>query len=193
MTLIDIVAASVWLMLPAFVANPMAAVFGGGTPMDLGKNFKDGRRILGDGKTIRGLVAGTVCGLLIGLIQIGIAPRLANTGVLTDWPLFQSALGAYSMSTILVVGLMALGALLGDSAESFIKRRLNLERGAMFPVADQLDFVLGAWVLTFIFASVWFKTYFTFWIIVTVLVITPLLHLATNVFGYLIKVKKEPW
>ena len=193
MTLIDIVAASVWLMLPAFVANPMAAVFGGGTPMDLGKNFKDGRRILGDGKTIRGLVAGTVCGLLIGIIQIGITPRLATTGVLTDWPLFQSALGAYSMSTILVVGLMALGALLGDSAESFIKRRLNLERGAMFPVADQLDFVLGAWVLTFIFASVWFKTYFTFWIIVTVLVVTPLLHLATNMFGYIIKVKKEPW
>ncbi len=193
MTLIDIIAASVWLMLPAYVANPMAAVFGGGMPIDLGKNFKDGRRILGDGKTIRGLVAGTMCGLVIGLIQIGLAPRLAASGVLTGFPIFQSTLAAYSISTILVVGLMALGALLGDSAESFVKRRLNLKRGAMFPVADQLDFVLGAWVLTFIFASVWFKTYFNFWIIVTVLLITPLLHLMANVFGYLIKVKKEPW
>ncbi|MCD4810394.1 MAG: CDP-archaeol synthase, partial [Methanosarcinales archaeon] len=79
------------------------------------------------------------------------------------------------------------------SAESFIKRRLDLERGAMFPVADQLDFVLGAWVLTYIFAAHWFNTYFSFWIIVTVLVATPLLHLATNILGYLIKVKKEPW
>ncbi|MDW7776373.1 MAG: CDP-2,3-bis-(O-geranylgeranyl)-sn-glycerol synthase [Methanosarcinales archaeon] len=180
-------------MLPAYAANPMAAVFGGGMPMDLGKNFRDGRRILGDGKTIRGLVAGTVCGLVTGLIQIGVAPRIAENGLLSDWPFFQSALDAYSSGTMLVVGLMALGALLGDSAESFVKRRLNLKRGAMFPVADQLDFVLGAWVLTFIVAPVWFKTYFTSWMLVTVLVITPLLHLMTNVFGYLIKVKKEPW
>ena len=193
MTLIDILAASIWLMLPAYIANPMAAVFGGGTPMDLGKYFPDGRRILGNGKTIRGLVAGTACGIVIGLIQIGLAPRLMASGVLDNWPMFYAALGAYSLCTLSIVFLMAFGALLGDSAESFIKRRLDLERGAMFPVADQLDFVLGAWVLTYIFAAHWFNTYFSFWIIVTVLVATPLLHLAANIFGYLIKVKKEPW
>jgi CDP-2,3-bis-(O-geranylgeranyl)-sn-glycerol synthase len=193
MTLIDILAASIWLMLPAYIANPMAAVFGGGTPIDLGKYFPDGRRILGNGKTIRGLVAGTICGIVIGLIQIGLAPRLMASGVLDNWPMFYDALGAYSLSTLSIVFLMAFGALLGDSGESFIKRRLDLERGAMFPVADQLDFVMGAWVLTYIFAAHWFNTYFSFWIIVTVLVATPLLHLAANIFGYLIKVKKEPW
>ena len=193
MTLIDILAASIWLMLPAYIANPMAAVFGGGTPIDLGKYFPDGRRILGNGKTIRGLVAGTACGIVIGLIQIGLAPRLIASGVLDNWPMFYDALGAYSLCTLSIVFLMAFGSLLGDSAESFIKRRLDLERGAMFPVADQLDFVLGAWVLTYIFAAHWFNTYFSFWIIVTVLVATPLLHLAANILGYLIKVKKEPW
>ncbi|NOR59487.1 MAG: CDP-2,3-bis-(O-geranylgeranyl)-sn-glycerol synthase [Methanosarcinales archaeon] len=193
MTLIDILAASIWLMLPAYIANPMAAVFGGGTPIDLGKYFPDGRRILGNGKTIRGLVAGTACGIVIGLIQIGLAPRLMASGVLDNWPMFYAALGAYSLSTLSIVFLMAFGSLLGDSGESFIKRRLDLERGAMFPVADQLDFVLGAWVLTYIFAAHWFNTYFSFWIIVTVLVATPLLHLAANILGYLIKVKKEPW
>ena len=193
MTLIDILAASIWLMLPAYIANPMAAVFGGGTPIDLGKYFPDGRRILGNGKTIRGLVAGTACGIVIGLIQIGLAPRLMASGVLDNWPMFYATLGAYSLCTLSIVFLMAFGALLGDSGESFIKRRLDLERGAMFPVADQLDFVLGAWVLTYIFAAHWFNTYFSFWIIVTVLVATPLLHLAANILGYLIKVKKEPW
>ncbi|MRG77153.1 MAG: CDP-2,3-bis-(O-geranylgeranyl)-sn-glycerol synthase [ANME-2 cluster archaeon] len=193
MTLIDILAASIWLMLPAYIANPMAAVFGGGTPIDLGKYFPDGRRILGNGKTIRGLVAGTACGIVIGLIQIGLAPRLMASGVLDNWPMFYAALGAYSLCTLSIVFLMAFGSLLGDSGESFIKRRLDLERGAMFPVADQLDFVLGAWVLTYIFAAHWFNTYFSFWIIVTVLVATPLLHLAANILGYLIKVKKEPW
>lgn len=193
MTFIDIIAASIWLMLPAYIANPMAAVFGGGTPVDLGRNFTDGKRVLGDGKTIRGTISGTACGMVAGLIQVWLAPRLAASPALSDWTMFQGALGAYTGSTLLVVFLMALGALVGDSAESFIKRRLDLERGAMFPVADQLDFVLGAWLLTFVFASVWFKTYFTFWIIITVLVVTPLLHLATNFLGYVIKVKKEPW
>jgi CDP-2,3-bis-(O-geranylgeranyl)-sn-glycerol synthase len=193
MTLIDILVASIWLMLPAYIANPMAAVFGGGTPIDLGKYFPDGRRILGNGKTIRGLVAGTACGIVIGFIQIGLAPRLMASGVLDNWPMFYDVLGAYSLCTLSIVFLMAFGSLLGDSGESFIKRRLDLERGAMFPVADQLDFVLGAWVLTYIFAAHWFNTYFSFWIIVTVLVATPLLHLAANIFGYLIKVKKEPW
>ncbi len=193
MTLIDILAASVWLMLPAYIANPMAAVLGGGTPMDLGKYFPDGRRILGNGKTIRGLLAGTACGIMVGLIQAGLTPRLIASGVFDEWPLFHGALCAYSLSTLSIVFLMAFGALLGDSVESFIKRRLGLERGAMFPVADQLDFVLGAWMLTYIFAAHWFNTYFSFWIIITVLVVTPLLHLTTNIFGYLIKVKKEPW
>jgi CDP-2,3-bis-(O-geranylgeranyl)-sn-glycerol synthase len=191
--MIDIIAASIWLMLPAYIANPMAVVFGGGTPMDLGRNFSDGRRILGDGKTIRGLVAGTACGMVIGFFQIILVPYLRASGVLGDRDIFQSVLGAYSSRTIYIVFLMSLGALFGDSAESFIKRRMKLERGAMFPIADQLDFVLGAWMLTFILADNWFKTYFNIWIIITVLLVTPLLHFATNIFGYLIKLKKEPW
>ena len=193
MSIIDIVAASLWLMLPAYIANPTAAVFGGGSPMDFGKKFYDGKRILGDGKTIRGLVAGTACGFIAGCIQITVAPHLIASEALSDWAVFHSILGAYSPSTIHVVFLMALGALLGDSVESFIKRRLNMKRGAMFPVADQLDFVLGALILTFIIVPLWFKMYFTVWIVVTVLVITPLLHITTNVIGYCIRVKKEPW
>ena len=47
-----------WIMLPAYLPNPVAAIFGGGTPIDLGKNFSDGKRVLGDGKTYRGLIFG---------------------------------------------------------------------------------------------------------------------------------------
>jgi CDP-2,3-bis-(O-geranylgeranyl)-sn-glycerol synthase len=191
--MIDLIVTSIWLMIPAYIANPMAVVFGGGTPIDYGKNFYDGRRILGDGKTIRGLIAGTACGLVAGLIQIILAPVLAASGLFGSLDIFQSSLNAYTFSTIHVVFLMALGALLGDSAESFIKRRINLKRGAMFPVADQLDFVVGAWILTYILASAWFIIYFDMRIIFTVLIITPLLHITTNIIGYLLKLKKEPW
>ena len=38
-------------------------------------------------------------------------------------------------------------ALLGDAAKSFVKRRLGKERGASWLGPDQLDFVLGAWLL----------------------------------------------
>jgi len=191
--MIDLIVTSIWLMIPAYIANPMAVVFGGGTPIDCGKNFYDGRRILGDGKTIRGLIAGTACGLVAGLIQIILAPVLSAYGLFGSLDIFQSSLNAYTFNTIHVVFLMALGALLGDSAESFIKRRINLKRGAMFPVADQLDFVVGAWILTYILASAWFIIYFDMRIIVTVLIITPLLHITTNIIGYLLKLKKEPW
>ncbi|HEY4704839.1 MAG TPA: CDP-archaeol synthase, partial [Thermoplasmata archaeon] len=33
-----------WFLLPAYAANPMAVVFGGGTPMDFGRSLRDGRR-----------------------------------------------------------------------------------------------------------------------------------------------------
>ncbi|MCD4844179.1 MAG: CDP-2,3-bis-(O-geranylgeranyl)-sn-glycerol synthase [Methanosarcinales archaeon] len=191
--MIDLIVTSIWLMIPAYIANPMAVVFGGGAPIDCGKNFYDGRRILGDGKTIRGLLAGTACGLLAGIIQVILAPVLAASGLFGSYDIFQSALNAYSFNTIHIVFLMALGALLGDSCESFVKRRINLKRGAMFPVADQLDFVLGAWILTYILASTWFITHFDIRIIVTVLIITPLLHISTNIIGYFLKLKKEPW
>ena len=37
---------AVWLMLPAYIANPSAALFGGGKPIDGGRKFSDGRRDL---------------------------------------------------------------------------------------------------------------------------------------------------
>ncbi len=55
-----------WLMLPAYIPNNCAALFGGGMPLDWGQTFQDGRRTLGDGKTFRGTIAGTVCGVSDG-------------------------------------------------------------------------------------------------------------------------------
>jgi CDP-2,3-bis-(O-geranylgeranyl)-sn-glycerol synthase len=165
-----------WLMLPAYIANPTAVVFGGGTPIDFGKNWKDGRRILGDGKTFRGLIGGTVCGIIIGLIQIQASP--------------QFSLPAFTLGAVVA---LSFGALLGDIVKSFFKRRLGLERGAKFPLVDQLDFVAGAWVLAYIADPKWFTDNFTFGIMITVIILTPILHRLTNIIGYYIKLKKEPW
>src|SRR3989449_6273659 len=59
---------ALWFFLPAFVANPMAVVFGGGTPIDFGRTLGDRERLFGDGKTWRGLVGGTVSGAFLGFL-----------------------------------------------------------------------------------------------------------------------------
>ena len=175
-------------MLPAYIPNPLAAVFGGGKPIDGGRILSDGRRILGDGKTYRGFLAGIICGLLVGLLQM----NLVSSG----FAVFGMTLPAFGMdaaSSVTVILAMSCGSLFGDMFMSFFKRRLGLKRGAPLPVIDQLDFVFGAWLFTYLISPEWFSATFSFWIVVTVLIVTPILHLVTNIIGYFIGVKKEPW
>ena len=82
-------------MLPAYLPNPVAALLGGGVPVDGGRNFRDGRRIFGDGKTFRGLFLGILAGIGLGLLQI----RLSGTYGLDYLPLH----------TLLSVTLLATG------------------------------------------------------------------------------------
>ncbi|VVB70729.1 CDP-archaeol synthase [uncultured archaeon] len=170
-----------WLMLPAYIPNNCAALFGGGTPLDMGQTFQDGRRTLGDGKTFRGTVAGTICGILSGLLLNQIA---ASLGL----PTFGSG---YEQLAVLTG--LSLGAMLGDIVAAFFKRRLGLKRGAPLFVIDQLDFVIGSWLLTLIIAPHWFWQNFTLTIVLIVLAITPILHRLTNIIGYRIGAKREPW
>lgn len=179
--MMNILITAIWLMLPAYLPNNFAALFGGGTPLDFGQRFNDGRRIMGDGKTYRGTAAGTLCGFLVGLAL--------NAGASTlGLPTFGAGLEQF-----FVLGGLSLGAMLGDIVASFFKRRLGMKRGAQFFVIDQLDFVFGAWILTAILAPSWFWNNFTPTIIVIVLIITPVLHRVTNIIGYRIGAKREPW
>ncbi len=170
---------AIWLMVPAYISNPMAVVFGGGKPIDMGTKWLDGQRIFGDGKTIRGLIGGTVCGILAGILQIYVA----------------SAFNITIVPTMTAVMTLSFGALLGDLVKSFFKRRIGFVRGAELPLIDQLDFVAGAWILTYVFDPVWFGENFMSSppIMITVIILTPILHRLTNIFGYTIKLKKEPW
>ena len=170
-----------WLMLPAYVPNNCAALFGGGTPLDRGRLFQDGRRILGDGKTFRGTFAGTVCGVSVGLLQNQIAPQLGL-------PAFGDG---YEQLFILLA--LSLGAMLGDIVAAFFKRRMGLNRGAPLFIIDQLDFVIGAWFFVILIAPDWFNLHFTSTIILIVLIITPILHRVTNIIGFKMGAKREPW
>jgi len=160
---IDIIASAIWFILPAYFANAAPVVLGGGPPLDMGKKFLDGRRILGDGKTARGFVGGLIVGLLQGIAR---AP----------------------LREYLLLGfLLALGALLGDLASSFVKRRLGIERGGAAPGLDQLSFVVAALILASpVKVPPW-------QVIAVILIITPPIHLATNFIGYKLGLKGRPY
>ncbi|MGC8816999.1 MAG: CDP-2,3-bis-(O-geranylgeranyl)-sn-glycerol synthase [Candidatus Hadarchaeum sp.] len=164
---IQLLAAAVWFILPAYVANATPVVLGGGRPIDGGRLFIDGRPIFGPGKTIRGFISGIAAGFILGILQ-GLA-----TGQLSLY----SALGF----------LLALGALMGDLLGSFIKRRANLKRGSPAPILDQLGFV----VLALVFASPVLVP--TWEVVLTILIITPPIHLATNFIGHKLKLKDRPY
>jgi len=134
-TLIDI-AAAIWFIFPAYCANAAPVIFGGGKPMDLGKTFFDGKPLLGAHKTFRGFCAGLIVGTVVGLVQTLIFEHV----LIQDSIQFQ-----YS---ILLGFMISLGALTGDLIESFIKRRISRSPGSSLPVADQIDFIIGAFLFS---------------------------------------------
>ena len=178
---------ALWFFLPAFIANPMAVVFGGGAPIDSGRSLSDGQRIFGDGKTWRGLVGGTVAGAIFGLLLALPFDLLAPT---SSWS-FGSPSVAFVASAVL-----ALGALLGDMAGAFVKRRMHLPRGAKASGLDQYDFVVGGLLVSLLIPSWSVPRFFSgdaLLGLLAIIVITPALHRAVNLVGFRMGKKHEPW
>lgn len=165
-----------WIMVPAYVPNSAAAVLGGGKPIDSGKNWSDGRRIFGEGKTWRGFIGGVFSGIAFGLLLMFI----------------EGACG-WSIHTLLSVLLLSFGALLGDLVKSFFKRRLDKKRGDEWLIADQYDLVAGSMLMVFLFDFGWAVQNITIPVAICIIIITPLLHRGVNIIGYMIGVKDVPW
>ncbi|HFC49463.1 MAG TPA: CDP-2,3-bis-(O-geranylgeranyl)-sn-glycerol synthase [Thermofilum sp.] len=158
-TVLDLLVRLIIFYLPAYVANGspvlFSKIYGSGHPIDMGIVFPDGRRLLGDGKTFEGFFTGTLTGSLVGLIL--------------------TQMGLHSMSSSIT---LSLGAMIGDSFGSFIKRRLGFKRGEWAPLLDELPFILIALGLHQVFVCALPLEY---WIVA--LLLTPVLHKATNIFA----------
>ncbi|WP_248517540.1 CDP-2,3-bis-(O-geranylgeranyl)-sn-glycerol synthase [Salinarchaeum laminariae] len=178
---LEVLAVAVWAMLPAYVPNNVAVLAGGGRPIDGGRRW-NGSRLLGDGKTWRGTAFGIGAGLALALLLDAVAGDVG------------SALGV-ELPGVPIAAAIALpaGAMAGDVGASFLKRRTGRERGAAFPGVDQLDFVIGALGLTALVAWDWFVDVFTPGVLLAVAVLTPALHVGTNVIAYQLGLKDEPW
>jgi len=148
--------------------------------MDMGKKLPDGKPVFGSHKTFRGFIAGLLAGVLTSVVQ---------TILLQSYPSSDFTLSLPFQFNVLIGSIIALGALVGDLVHSFIKRRIGLAEGSPLPVADQLDFVVGA-ILFSLPVSVYPLPLLT---VIFIIVITPPVHLLTNFVAYLLGVKKTPW
>jgi CDP-2,3-bis-(O-geranylgeranyl)-sn-glycerol synthase len=183
-----IILQSIWIILPAYIANGSAVLVGGGIPIDFGKRYTDGRRILGDGKTWQGLFIGTIIGM-IGGFCLSIISKII---VQTEYNFIEFEKLDFMGFPLMIPILFSItyGALFGDIIESFFKRRAGKERGENWIPFDQIDFVIGVLFFSFIISSLleisnlaknnWFFETFTIWHILFLLFVTPFFHFLGN-------------
>jgi CDP-2,3-bis-(O-geranylgeranyl)-sn-glycerol synthase len=161
-------------LVPVYVANSSPVVLGGGTPLDFGKNYSDGRRVFGDGKTLRGFVAGTLAGTAAG----GVA------ALYYQLPFFDSP-----SSQFIAAFVLSFGTLLGDALGSFIKRRAAVSSGRPF-ILDTIMFLIVA--LIFVFPLARPELYDSLNLIFFA-VLTLILHPMTNMLANKAGLKNVPW
>jgi CDP-2,3-bis-(O-geranylgeranyl)-sn-glycerol synthase len=169
-----------WFFLPAGLAN-MAPVLANKipgwnrwkTPLDLGGTFRGGR-ILGDNKSMRGVVSGVILATIIATIEnLTVHSHLLPTTLW--WPI----LG----------GLMGIGALLGDAGESFFKRRISRKPGQSWFPFDQTDYIVGGLLVGLPFLS---DYHHLTALIIRVFILYFGLHLSSVYIGFKLKLKDAP-
>ncbi len=161
-------------IFPAYATNGAPVIFvrlvKNPHPLDGGTLFLDGKRILGDGKTLEGLISGLIAGIIAGFVL--------------------TLLQAFLYRCFLEFVLLCIGAIVGDIFGSFIKRRIGIKRGGAAPILDQLGF------LFFSIATAWSVMGPPIWVdelsIIFLILLTFFLHLGTNAAAYLIGLK-ERW
>lgn len=158
----------VYLMLPAYAANmtpPFARFW-------RGWNHPISERWLGSHKTVVGAIAGVATGVLCAFLESRI-----------HW---RGALVSYERWPIIGIGLGA-GAMGGDIAKSFVKRRIGIAAGERWIPADQLDFAVGALVVIARPARLGLTD------VAIVLVVTWIGDVVVNRVAYMLGIRERPW
>jgi CDP-2,3-bis-(O-geranylgeranyl)-sn-glycerol synthase len=174
-----------WFFAPSGVSNIAAFLAGKNpvlkqfaTPVDFGLKYR-GRRILGDNKTFRGFISGIIASILIVYLQIYLYQSLP---IIREYiRLDYNAINPFIFGT-----LSGFGALFGDSVKSFFKRQIGVPPGRSWVPLDQIDYILGGILFTSFYVQLTPSEY------VSLFVMWFLLHPATTLLGYLLRLKESP-
>lgn len=176
----------IWLYLPMAIAN-MGPVIANNIPLlkkydqplDFHKTFR-GKRIFGDHKSIRGILAGTVVGLLVAIAQYIIIRE-------TSWFDRFTLEVDYTSSIVWLMGAcLGFGALAGDAVKSFFKRQIGIEPGNSWAPFDQLDFAVGGLLASLPFFIMPLRLY------IIGVVLALVLHPIINILGWLLRLQEKP-
>ena len=151
-------------IFPAYAANGAPVLFGGGPPLDFGMKL-DGKRVLGNNKTIRGTASALLAGIAVGAIE---------------YPFMHYMLA--------IAAMLSIGAILGDLGGSFAKRRMGIMSGSSLPVLDQYGFVVLALLLAYPLGHMP-----DIYGLLFILALTGIAHVLTNMGAHRLRLKKVPW
>ena len=159
----------IYLMLPAYFAN-MAPPF---ARFWHGWNRLIHRESLGDHKTVVGFAFGVGAAVVVAFLQAQL-----NIEIDRLWP----------PQAWLVVGLaLGVGAMVGDSLKSLLKRRIGIAPGGRWIPADQLDFVIGALIALSFLVTLNVADVFV------ILLITFVADIAVNHISHRVGIRDTAW
>jgi len=162
---------ALYFFLPAYFANMAPSVF----KFIPWSKYPINKRLFGNNKSWQGIIIAILTGTLIFWLQ-----KLLYTKGFTSLALIK-----YTDFSVFLGALMGAGAIIGDLIESYYKRKRDIPSGSSWMPWDQLDFVFGG--ILFIF----FVYIPPISIILILLIASPILHIATNYVGYLLKINKN--
>ena len=162
-------------MFPTYVKGVFKKL---AVPVDFGKIYR-GQPLFGKTKTWRGLLFAMIGGEIAFLLLQWFCTfdGFKNSVVFFDASQLPWWLGF----------LLGLGAIIGDLIESFVKRRFKKEPSSRWFPWDNIDYLVGGFVVLAFFVDVVWYNY------LAILVVGLVLHVLFNLLGYALKIKKEPW
>lgn len=174
--MIDLIISSLYFAVPAYIANMCPVIFG---KLKFPFGYVINAKFFGDHKTYRGFYGGYIGALLVLTLQW----YLAKNNILN----FYSLLNYQEINVFLYALPFGLGAITGDLIKSFFKRRIGIKPGRPWVPFDQMDFIFGAYIFLIPFYILPWQN------LLTLLIITPILHLLANITAYILGIKKVWW
>ena len=167
-----------WFFLPAIFSNMAPNVFKFipflNYPLDFNIQLHE-KPLIGKNKTYRGFFFGILIAILVILIQKALYNQMINFSLVN-----------YNQINIYLLGfLLGFGTLFGDTFFSFLKRRINIPPGKPWIPFDQINWIIGALLLTSFYISFSFKE------IAISLILSLLLHPAINLISYFLGLQKN--
>ena len=173
-----------YFFLPGYFANMLPSIVGDlklfenlKVPLDFKKKIK-GKRILGDHKTLRGLIFGMLGGMLCAIFQ----------SFFYQYSFFKNlSLVDYNFKNAIILGfLLSFGVLLGDILFSFFKRQKNIPPGKPWIPFDEIDYTFGVFLIGAPFLPLALKDWFFLFLI------NLFLHFGGNILGFILGLRKKP-